>query len=151
MSRLCPPYLSFKNLALCDLGILLPQLPKLKGPVEIRAAVLKSTGIHIKDLLGSASHLANASLPIRHPCKEDLESWVGWNPALIETLKEMVILGKEDKDKSQQRLDRIDDTLTKILQKLRLLEVAESLREEKENLLHKSFKELIGAKPKTGK
>ena len=63
----------------------------------------------------------------------------------------MVILGKEDKDKSQQRLDRIDDTLTKILQKLRLLEVAESLREEKENLLHKSFKELIGAKPKTGK
>ena len=56
----------------------------------------------------------------------------------------MVVLGKEDKDESQQRLDRIDDMLTKILQKLRTLEVAEALREEKENVLYKSFKELIG-------
>ena len=42
----------------------LADFEKLKGIVEIRAAILKSTGLHIKDLLGSASHLANASLPI---------------------------------------------------------------------------------------
>ena len=42
----------------------LADFSKLKGPVEIRAAALNSTGLHIKDLLGSSSHLANASLPI---------------------------------------------------------------------------------------
>ena len=129
----------------------LADFDKLIGPVEIRAAVLKSTGLHIKDLLGSASHVSNASLPIRHPCEVDLESWVGWNPALIETLKEMAILGKEDKDESQQRLDRIDETLTKILQKLRRLEVSESLRDEKENQLLKGFKDFMAAKSKAEK
>ena len=42
----------------------LSDFDKLKGPVEVRAAVLKSVGIHIKDLLGATSHLENANLPI---------------------------------------------------------------------------------------
>ena len=42
----------------------LADFDKLKGPVEIRAAVLKSTGLHIKNLIGTTSHLANVLLPI---------------------------------------------------------------------------------------
>ena len=66
----------------------------------------------------------------------------------METLKELECSWKEDTNKSHIRLDKIDVMLTKILQKLRGLEVSNSLREEKENQLLKGFKDYKAAKDK---
>ena len=121
---------------------------ELKGPVEVRAAVLKSVGLHIKDLLGAASHLEGATTSIQHPCEQDLEDWVGWNPALMETLKELE--NARNAEETNIRLDKIDVILTRILQKLRSLEVFESLREEKVNQLFKNFKAHIAPKDTIG-
>ena len=119
----------------------LSYLDKLKCPVEVRAAVLKSVGIHIKDLIGATSHLGDATIPIRHPSEKDLEDWLGWNPALMETLKELDCSWKEDINESHICLDKIDVMLTQILQKLRGLEISNSLCEEKENQLLKNSKD----------
>ena len=129
----------------------LSYLDKLKCPVEVRAAVLKSVGIHIKDLIGATSHLGDATIPIRHPSKKDLEDWLGWNPALMETLKELDCSWKEDINESHICLDKIDVMLTQILQKLRGLEVSNSLREDKENQLLKNSKDSTTAKDKSEK
>ena len=67
----------------------LSDFEKLKGPVEVRSAVLKSIGIHIKDMLGATAHLESAVHPIQYPCEQDLEDWVGWNPTLMYTLREL--------------------------------------------------------------
>ena len=69
----------------------------------------------------------------------------------MENLKELENSRREDTDESQGRLTKIDETLMKILQKLRCLEVSNSLREEKENQLLKGFKDFLAAKSKVEK
>ena len=124
----------------------LSDFDKLKGPVEARAAVLKSVGIHNKDMLGATAHLEGADLLINYPCEQDLENWVGWNPALMDSLRELDCSQREDANESKIRLEKIDVMLTTILQKLKGLEAADALRTEKENNLLKGFKDYKAAK-----
>ena len=119
----------------------LSDFDKLKGPVEVRSAVLKSVGIHIKDMLGATAHLEGTDLPIQFPCEQDLENWVGWNPALMDTLRELDCSQREDANDSRIRLEKIDMMLTAILKKLKNLEEAEALCAEKEGNLLKGFKD----------
>ena len=109
--------------------------------MEIRATVLKACGLHVKDLIGSTAQLTNVFLPIRLPCEEDLENWIGWNPAVMVAMKEMEDSQKEDRVEIQQCLDKMDETLMNIVKKLRAMEVSQMLRDEKENNLLSAFKE----------
>ena len=109
--------------------------------MEIRAAFLKASRLHVKDLIGSTAHLTSLFLPIRHPSKEDLENWIGWNPAVMDAMKEMEESQKEERVKIQQHLDKMDKTMMTILKKLRGMEVSSALRDEKENKLFSAFKE----------
>ena len=117
----------------------LSDFEKLKGPVEIRTAVLKSIGIHMKHMIGATAHLEGAKLSIRHPTEQDLENWVGWNSSLMDTLREIELSQREDATKSETTLERMGVILTAILRKLKNLEEAEACRSEKEaNLLQGS-------------
>ena len=117
------------------------EFEKLKGPMEIRAAILKLCGLHAKDLIGSTAHLTSILLPIRHPSEDDLENWIGWNPAVMDAMKEMEESQKEDRVEIQQRLDKMDETLMTIMKTLRSIRVSQELRDEKENQLLAGFKE----------
>ena len=99
------------------------EFKKLKRPMEIRAAVLKACRLHVKDLIGSIAHLTSVFLPIQHPSEEDLENWIGWNPAVMDAMKEMEESQKEDRVEIQQRL------------------VSQELRDEKKNQLLAGFKD----------
>ena len=68
--------------------VALASFEEVKGPLEIRTAVMKSIGIHPKDLVGAAVYLETASDPIPYPSDQDLKDWVGWNPDIMEILRE---------------------------------------------------------------
>ena len=114
---------------------------KLKCPTEIKSAILKAWGLHVKDLIGSTAYLTSVLLPIRLPSEEDLENWVRWNPAIMESMKEMEGSQKEDRVEIQQRLDSMDVTLTGIMKKLHAMQVSRELRDAKENQMLSAFKE----------
>ena len=69
--------------------VALTEFESVKGPIEIRTVVMRSVGIHLKELIGAAAYLNNASDPIPYPSEQELEDWVGWNPALMSTLREI--------------------------------------------------------------
>ena len=62
--------------------VAMTKFEQLKGPMEIRAIILKSCGLHLKDLMGSTPHLTSVQLLIQHSHEEELEDWIGWNPAV---------------------------------------------------------------------
>ena len=67
----------------------------LKGPVETKGALLKLCNLHMKDLIGAVSHLANAVAPLVLPCDDNLENMVGWMPEILENMKELDDAGKQ--------------------------------------------------------
>ena len=117
------------------------EFKKLKRPMEIRAAVLKACRLHVKDLIGSIAHLTSVFLPIQHPSEEDLENWIGWNPAVMDAMKEMEESQKEDRVEIQKHLDKMDKTLMTIIKTMRSIRVSQELRDEKENQLLAGFKD----------
>ena len=119
----------------------LTKFEKLKCPTEIKPAVLKACGLHVKDLIGSTAYLTNVVTPILLPSEEDLENYVGWNPTLMDAMKEMEESQKEDRVEIQQLLDKMDETLMGLVKKLRAIQVSQELRDEKENKLFSDFKE----------
>ena len=50
---------------------------KYKCPTEIKSSILKSIGLHLKDMKGSTAYLANTVPPVRKPSVEDLKSYAG--------------------------------------------------------------------------
>ena len=50
---------------------------------------MRSVGIHLKELIGAAAYLNSAFDPIPYPSDQELEDWVGWNPALMDILREL--------------------------------------------------------------
>ena len=83
--------------------VALSSFEEVKGPLEIRTAVMKSIGIHPMDLVGAAVYLETASDPIPYPSNQDLEDWVGWNPDIMEILREL----KEEADATRVRTERM--------------------------------------------
>ena len=119
----------------------LAEFEKLTGPMEIRAAILKACGLHIKDLIRSTAHLTSLILPIRHPSEKDLEIWIGWNPAVMDAMKELEESQKEDQDSTQERLDKTEEMLMGMMKQLRAIRVSQEIRDEKENQLLAGIKD----------
>ena len=95
---------------------------------------MKSIGIHLKDLVGAAAYLETASDPIPYPSDQELEDWVGWNPALMDILREL----KYEADDAKMRTERMAVLMTAVLRKVKGLEDAEALRTKDLNLQKES-------------
>ena len=95
---------------------------------------MKSIGIHPKDLVGAAAFLETASDPIPYPSDQDLEDWFGWNPAIMDILREL----KFEADDARVRTERMAVALTAVLRKVKNLEDAEALRTKDLNLQKES-------------
>ena len=76
-----------------------------------------------QDLVGAAAYLETAADPIPYPSGQDLEDWVGWNPAIMDILREL----KFEADKTRVRTERRAVCMTAILRKVKGLEEAEAL------------------------
>ena len=111
--------------------VALSSFEEVKGPLEVRTAVMKSIGIHPKDLVGAAAYLETAADPIPFPSDQDLEDWVGWNPAIMDILREL----KFEADETRIRTERMAVCMTAILRKVKNLEEAEVLRLKELNAL----------------
>ena len=96
----------------------------LKGPIETRTALLKSCNVHMKDLIGAASYLPNARLPLRRLQVADLECMIGETPEPADNLDPD--LGK--------RIDTIEVALNQILDRLHSMQVVGELKSAKEEL-----------------
>ena len=114
--------------------VALASFEEVKGPLEIRTAVMKSIGIHPKDLVGAAVYLETASDPIPYPSDQDLEDWVGWNPDIMEILREL----KFEADETRVRTERMAVIMTTVLKKVKCLEKAEALHSKESNLQKES-------------
>ena len=101
--------------------VALVSFEEVKGPLEIRTAVMKSIGIHPKYLVGAAAYLETASDPIPYPSDQDLEDWAGWNPSIMDILDEL----KSEADETRIRTERMAVGITAILKKVKNLEEAE--------------------------
>ena len=89
---------------------------------------MRSVGIHLKELIGAAAYLNSASDPIPYPRDQELEDWVGWNPTLMRTLREL----KDETEDANGRMEKMAVILTAVLRKVKGLEAAEALRGVKE-------------------
>ena len=114
--------------------VALTSFEEVKGPLEIRTAVMKSIGIHPKDLVGAAAYLETASDPIPYPSDQDLEDWVGWNPAIMDILREL----KFEANETRVRTERMAVIMTAVMRKLKGLEDAEALCLKESNLQKES-------------
>ena len=112
----------------------LSSFEEVKGPLEIRTAVMKSVGIHPKDLVGAAVYLATASDPIPYPSDQDLEDWIGWNPYVREILKDL----KDEVDRARMHNDRMGVAMAALMKMVKGLKDAEALRTKAANLQQES-------------
>ena len=97
---------------------------EIKGPMENRILVLKSIGIHQKDLNAAASYLVTAADPIPCPTLQDLEDWTGVKSqtSAMDILSELQVTSLEN----QIRTERMAVILTAILKKVIKLDKAAS-------------------------
>ena len=79
---------------------------KFKCPTEVKSSILKATGLHVKDMIGSATHLANAVLPIVIPSDEDLDHYARLPSWSIDMLNVVSQMEKDEKDDRRSSLDR---------------------------------------------
>ena len=111
----------------------LADLETLKGPIETRAALLKSCNLHVKDLIGAISHLPHTVSPLIMPKDDDMENMVGWMPEILENMKEMEDARKADNVEIQRHMDSMEATLSTIVERLHAMQVAQELRNAKED------------------
>ena len=95
---------------------------------------MKSIGIHPKDLAGATAYLETAFEPIPYSSDQDLEDWVGWNPAIMDILREL----KFEADETRVHTERTAVIMTAMMRKLKGLEDAEALRLKELNLQKES-------------
>ena len=94
----------------------------LKGPIETRTVLLKLCNVHMKDLIGAISHLPNAISPLHRPEDNNLENMVRWMPEHLDNLEEI-----------KSRMDTMETALSTILERLHAMQVAQELRNAKED------------------
>ena len=94
----------------------------LKGPIDTRTALLKLCNLHLKDLIGAISHLPNAVSPLIMPKDDDMENMVGWMAETLENIEEI-----------QRSMGSMEATLGTILERLHAMQVAQELRNAKED------------------
>ena len=107
---------------------------QLKGPMKIRAQLLKSYRLHVKDLMGLTAHLTSVPLPIRHPDEEDLENLIGWNSATRYAIKDLEESQNNNQDSIYEQLDRLEEMLEGLATQMRAFRVSKEIRDGKENI-----------------
>ena len=97
---------------------------EIKGPMENRILVLKSIGIHQKDLNAAAAYLVTAADPIPCPTLQDLEDWTGVKSQtpVMDILSELQVASLEN----QICTERMAVILTAILKKVVKMDKAAS-------------------------
>ena len=115
--------------------VVMANFEQLKGPMEIRDQLLKLCGLHVKDLMGSTAHLTSAnSISLRYPDEEDLENWIGWNPAVKYSLKDLEEIGNENRDGIYERLDRLEEMLSGLAEQMRKIRISQEIKDGKANM-----------------
>ena len=125
--------LSFKEI----LGIAetaLSNFDEIKGPLELRVAIMKSIGLHPKDLAAATVFLETAADPVPCPSTQDLEDWIGWDPDVRESLREL----KEDSLQDRIIIERMGVTMAALMKMVKSLTDAEDLRTKANNLPQES-------------
>ena len=97
---------------------------EVKGPLENRVLVMKSIGLHPKDMNAAAAYLETSADPIPYPTPQDLEDWTGVNSQtpVMDILSELQVASLEN----QIRTERMAVILTAILKKVIKLDKAAS-------------------------
>ena len=93
---------------------------EVKGPLENRILVMKSIGLHPKDLKAAAAYLETSADPIPYPSQQDLDDWTGANPQVMDILNELQTASL----RNQIRTERMAVILTAILKKVIKLDKA---------------------------
>ena len=112
----------------------LSNFEEVKGPLELRVAIMKSIGLHPKDLAGATVYLETAADPIPYPSTQDLEDWIGWDPDVRDSLKEM----KEDSLQNRIIIERMGVTVAAWMKMEKSLTDAEALCTKADNLQQES-------------
>ena len=97
---------------------------EVKGPLENRVLVMKSIGLHPKDMNAAAAYLETSADPIPYPTPQDLEDWTGVNSQtpVMDILSELQVASLEN----QICTERMSVILTAILKKVIKLDKAAS-------------------------
>ena len=112
----------------------LSNFEEVKGPLELRVAIMKSIGLHPKDLAGATVYLETAADPIPYPTTQDLEDWIGWDPDVRDSLREL----KEDSLQDRIIIERMGVTMAALMKMVKSLTDAEDLRTKANNLPQES-------------
>ena len=107
---------------------------EVKGPLELRVTIMKSIGLHPKDLAAATVFLETAANPIPCPQQKDLKDWIGWDPDVRESLREL----KEDSLQDRIIIERMGVTMAALMKMVRSLKDAEDLRTKANNLQQES-------------
>ena len=115
--------------------VVMANFEQLKGPMEIRAQILKSWGLHVKDLLGSTAHLTSVNyISLRYPDKQDLENWIGWNPAVKYAMKDLKECGNDNREGIYKRLDRLEEMLLGLAEQISKIRISQEIKDRKANM-----------------
>ena len=97
---------------------------EVKGSPELRVSIMKAVGIHPKDVAAAIVYLETAKDPIPCPTTKDLEDWIGWDPDVRESLREL----KEDSLQDRIIIERMGVSIAALMKMVRSLTDAEALR-----------------------
>ena len=114
--------------------VVMSDFEEVKGPLELRVSIMKSIGLHPKDLASATVFLETASDPVPCPQQKDLEDWIGWDPDVRESLREL----KEDSLQDRIIIERMGVTMAALMKMVRSLKDAEDLRTKANNLQQES-------------
>ena len=91
--------------------------------------MMKSIGLHLKDLAAATVFLETATDPIPCPSTQDLEDWIGW-----ESLREL----KEDSLQDRIIIERMGVAMAALMKMVKILTDAEGLGTKAKNLQQES-------------
>ena len=114
--------------------VVMSDFEEVKGPLELRVTIMKSIGLHPKDLAAATVFLETAANPIPCPQQKDLKDWIGWDPDVRESLREL----KEDSLQDRIIIERMGVTMAALMKMVRSLKDAEDLRTKANNLQQES-------------
>ena len=86
-------------------------------------AIMKSIGLHPKDVAAATVYLETAKDPIPCSTTQDLEDWIGWDPDVRCSLREL----KEDSLQDRIIIERMCVTIAALMKMVKSLTDAEEL------------------------
>ena len=98
-------------------------LKELSGPLEHRTTVLKSLGVHMRDLIAATVYLETAGSTINWPSLDDLNNWAGlsnYNPALMDDLQTGVSDLQYTTNQNQAELEKLMVLMRAVVKQMNL-------------------------------